>query len=160
LVQALWSVQLSSSKTLSLDSWRPLLVSAGIADMLLVHLETDISVSRDRVSARPQSRTRLISGSSEELLSRWQIASKNMSDLVEWARRTMPHDQHGARVLSVMNHEGAPEAAAAEIASAYFKRDTFRARASRARPGQERAHEDRLLDHPNGQHRGSANPCA
>jgi hypothetical protein len=36
-----------------------------------------------------------------------------MDDLVEWPRRIVPDDQYGGRVLSVMNRQGAPEAAAA-----------------------------------------------
>lgn len=160
LVQGLWSVQLSSMKGLSLDAWAPLLLSAGLADTLLVHVQTDISISRHRVSERTRSTTRLDSGSSDEQSRRWQIAWANMSDLVAWAQKTIPHDQYGGRVLTVMNREGAPEAAAAEIASAYFKRDAVRAGASGAQDSQERAHEDHVPDHPNGQHRRSANPCA
>lgn len=158
LVQAVWSVQLSSLRALSLESWAPLLFTAGIAETLLAHIETDISVSRHRVSARNETRTRLESGSSDEQNRQWQVASDNMSTLVEWAQRTMPHDQYGPRVLSIRNHEGTPETAATEIASAYFKRDMLRACAARAQQSQERANEDRLPDHANGQHRGGANP--
>jgi hypothetical protein len=158
LVQGLWSVQLSSMKGLSLDAWAPLLLSAGLADTLLVHVQTDISISRHRVSERTRSTTRLDSGSSDEQSRRWQVASANMSDLVAWAQKTIPHDQCGGRVLTVMNHEGAPEAAAAEIAFAYFKRDAVRAGASGVQESQERAHEDHVPDHQNGQHRRSTNP--
>ncbi len=159
LVQGLWSVQLSSLRALPLDAWAPLLLTAGLADTLLVHVQTDISISRHRVSERTRSTTRLDSGSSDEQSRRWQIASTNMTDLVAWAQKTIPHDQCGGRVLTVMNHEGAPEAAAAEIASAYFKRDTLRAGIS-VQESQERAYEDHVPDHPNGQHRRSADPCA
>lgn len=160
LVQGLWSVQFSSLRALPLDAWAPLLLAAGLADTLLVHVQTEISISRHRVSARIRNTTRLDSGSSDEQSRRWQIASTNMTDLVAWAQKTIPHDQCGGRVLTVMNHEGAPEAAAAEIASAYFKRETLRTGASSVQETQERAHEDRLPDHSNGQHRRSANPCA
>jgi adenylate kinase len=127
LVQAIWSVQLTSLRALSFDAWGPLLLSAGIAETLLVHVQTDIAVSRHRVAARDRNRTRLDYGNCDERSRRWQIASEDMSDLIEWVRSTMPHDQHGGRVLSVTNHEGAPEAAAAEIASAYFSRTALRA---------------------------------
>jgi hypothetical protein len=160
LVQGLWSVQFSSMRAFSFDAWAPLLLAAGMAETLVAYIQTDIDVSRGRVSARDRTRTRLYSGSSEEQSRQWQIASTNMRELVEWAQRTMPHDQYGGRILTVMNHEGAPEAAAAEIASAYFKRDALRACASSAQESQERAHEDRVPDHANGQHRRSANPCA
>lgn len=127
LLQAIWSIQLSSSRELPLDAWTPLLVAAGLGHTLLAHVKTDIPVSRHRVSVRARNRTRLDVGSSEERSRRWQIASHNMDNLVEWARRTIPHDQYGGRVLSVMNQEGTPEAAAAEIASAYFKREPLAA---------------------------------
>ena len=159
LVQAIWSVQLSSLKALSLDAWAPILLAAGMAETLLAHVQTDIAVSRDRVSAR-RYRTRLNSGNSRELSRQWEIAFQNMSDLVAWAQRIMPRDQYGGRVLTVMNHEGTPETAAAEIASAFFKRDTLRACASSVVESPERSHEDRLPDHADGQHRGSASPCA
>jgi hypothetical protein len=126
LLQAIWSVQLSSSRELSLDAWTPLLLAAGLGGTLLAHVQTDIPVSRHRVSTRARNRTRLDLGSSQERSRRWQIASENMSNLMEWAERTMPHDQYGGRVLSVMNQECAPEAAAAEIASAYLKRNALR----------------------------------
>jgi hypothetical protein len=109
LVQAIWSVQLSSSKAFSPEAWKPLLFAAGMANMLLVHIQTDVSVSRYRVSGRTRNQTRLDWGSSDERSQRWLTAANNMSDLVEWARRTMPHDQWGGRVLSVTNHEGAPK---------------------------------------------------
>lgn len=160
LVQALWSVQLSSSRTPSPDAWAPILLAAGFAETLLVNVQTDISVSRHRVSVRERNRTRLVSGSSDEQARQWQVASKNMSSLIEWAQRTMPHDQHGGRVLTVMNHEAAPEVAAAEIASAYFKRHTLKACASDVQELRGTANEDRLPDHPNGSHRRSADPCA
>jgi hypothetical protein len=127
LLQALWSVQLSSSRDVSLDAWAPLLLAAGFAETLLAHIQTDTSISRHRVSTRDRNRTRLAPGDSDERSSQWQTASQNMGDLIEWARSTMPHDHYGGRVLSVMNHEGAPEAAAAEIASAYLGRQTLRA---------------------------------
>jgi adenylate kinase len=157
LLQAIWSVQLSSSRTLPLDVWKPLILAAGTGETLLAHIEADISVSRGRVSARTRNRSRLESGSSDSESLQWQIASKNMSDLVNWAQRTVPHDQYGARVLTVMNHEGVPEEAAAEIASAYLKRDASQAKTSSAREG---AHEDRLPDNPDGPDRRGANPRA
>jgi hypothetical protein len=127
LVQAIWSVQLSSLKALSLDAWAPILLMAGFAETLLVHVQTDIAVSRQRVSARERSRTRLGAGGSNEQSKRWQVASQNMSNLIEWAQKTIPRDQYGERVITVVNHEGAPEAAAAEIAAAYFKRHPLKA---------------------------------
>lgn len=119
LLQAIWSVQLTSTSALSLDAWRPLLLAAGISNTLLVYIQADVSVSRRRIAKRVRGRTRLGLESAEE---RWQLAAQNMSRLVEWARKTIPHDERGATVLSVVNHEGAPEAAAAEIANAYFRR--------------------------------------
>jgi adenylate kinase len=119
LLQAIWSVQLSSTRALSLDTWRPLFLAAGISNTLLVYIQADVSVSRRRIAKRVRGRTRLGLESAEE---RWQLAAQNMSRLVEWARKTIPHDEPGATVLSVVNHEGAPEAAAAEIANAYFRR--------------------------------------
>lgn len=160
LLQALWSVQLSSHRALSLDAWAPVLRAAGIAETLLVHVESDASVSRRRVSARARNWSRLKSGSPDEQSYEWQVAAKNMSSLVEWARGNLPPDQYGARVLSVKNHEGAPEAAADEIASAYFKRSASKARPSGIQQPQERAHEDRLFDHADGQHRRGASPRA
>lgn len=119
LLQAIWSIQLSSASALSLDAWRPLLLAAGISNTLLAYIQSDVSVSRRRIAKRGGGRTRLDLESAEE---RWQLAAQNMRRLVEWARQTIPHDERGARVLSVVNHEGAPEAAAAEIADAYFRR--------------------------------------
>ncbi len=127
LFQAIWSVQLSSSKELPLDAWTPLLLAAGLEGTLLAHVQSDISVSRHRVSARVRSRTRLDLGSPQERSRQWQIAAENMDRLIEWAGQTVPHDHQGRRVLSVVNQEGAPEAAAAEIASAYFRRSSLRA---------------------------------
>lgn len=127
LLQAMWSVQLSSSKELPLDAWTPLLLAAGLRGTLLVHVQSDIAVSRHRVSARPYNRTRLGLGSFQERSRQWQVAAENMDRLIEWARTAVPHDQHGGRVLSVVNPEGAPEAAAAEIASAYLSRTTLKA---------------------------------
>lgn len=127
LLQAMWSVQLSSSKELPLDAWTPLLLDAGLGGTLLVHVHSDIAVSRHRVSTRPSSRTRLGLGSSQDRSRQWQVAAENMDRLIGWARTTVPHDQCGGRVLSVMNREGAPEAAAAEIASAYFSRTALKA---------------------------------
>jgi hypothetical protein len=124
LVQAIWSVQLSSLRGVSLDEWTPLLLAAGVENTLVAHLRTAIPLSRLRVSSRARNRTRLDLGDPEEQSRRWQIAAENMDALVEWTRRTMPCDQYGGRVLSVMNEEGAPEAAAAEIASAYFRRNS------------------------------------
>ena len=127
LLQAIWSVQLSSSKELPLDAWMPVLLAAGLRDSLLVHVQADIAVSRHRVSARPCGRTRLGLGSSQDRSRQWQVGAENMERLIAWARTTVPHDQHGGRVLSVVNREGAPEAAATEIASAYFSRTALRA---------------------------------
>jgi hypothetical protein len=160
LFQAVWSVQLSSRSALSLDAWAPILRAAGIAETLLVHIESDVSVSRRRVSARARNWSRLKSGSPDEHPYEWQTASRTMSSLVEWARGTLPPDQYGARVISVMNQEGAPEAAAAEIAAAYFKRSASKACPSGIQQPRERAYEDRLFDHADGQHRRGANPCA
>ena len=127
LLQAVWSVQLSSSKDLPLDAWAPLLLAAGVRSTLLVHVQSDIAVSRHRVSARPYSRTRLGFGTTQERSRQWQVAAENMDRLIEGARTAVPADQHGGRVLSVVNREGAPEAAAAEIATAYFSRTALRA---------------------------------
>lgn len=127
LIQAIWSVQLSSLRGVSLDEWMPLLFAAGLENTLIAHVRTAVPVSRLRASSRARNRTRLDLGNPQERLRRWQIASENMDALVEWARRTMPRDQHGGRVLSVRNEEGAPEAAAAEIASAYFRRNSVMA---------------------------------
>jgi hypothetical protein len=127
LLQAIWSVQLSSSRELPLDAWRPLLLAAGLGSTLLVHVQSDIGVSRQRVSTRGRSRTRLDPERFQERSRQWQIAAENMNKLIEWAARIMPYDQHGGRVLSVVNREGAPEAAAAEVAAAYLRRGDLRA---------------------------------
>ena len=126
LVQAFWSVQLSSRHTLPLGSWAPLFLAAGAAETLLVHIHTDLSVSRYRVAARRHGRTRLNAINFEERSHRWNTASDNMSKLIEWAEQTLPQDEHGGRVLSVVNHESTPEAAAAQIADAYLKRRVLR----------------------------------
>ncbi len=126
ILQAIWSVQLSSSKELPLDEWTPLLLAAGLRGALLVHIQSDIAVSRHRVATRLSNQTRLGLGSFQERSQEWQIAAKNMDRLMEWARTAVPHDELGARVLSVVNREGAPEAAAAEIASAYFSRTALK----------------------------------
>lgn len=160
LIQAIWSVQLSALKTLSLDSWVPIILAAGFTETLLVHVQADISVSRRRVSARDRNRTRLDPGMSDEQSQRWQVASRNMNNLVEWAQETMPHDQFGERLLTVMNSEGAPETAAAEIASALFKRYPSTACVSGVPEPQERVNENGLPGHANGQHRRAMNSCA
>lgn len=126
LLQAIWSVQLSSARELPLDSWIPLLLAAGLGGTLLVHVQSDIAVSQHRVSTRARNRTRLDSGGFREQSRQWQVAAENMDKLVEWVAKTMPHELHGGRVLSVVNRDGAPEAAAAEIASAYFGTSALR----------------------------------
>src|SRR5690348_6841767 len=130
LVQALWSVQLSSCRTLPLDSWAPLFLAAGAAETLLVHIHADLSVSRYRVAARRHGRTRLNSINLEERSHRWHKASDNMSKLIEWAGQTIPQDEQGGRVLSVVNHECTPEAAAALIADAYLSRRVWQSEAT------------------------------
>jgi hypothetical protein len=130
LIQALWSVQLSSSRALPLESWAPIFLTAGAAETLLVHIHTDLSVSRYRAAARRHGRTRLNSDNFEERSHRWHKASDNMSKLIEWAGETLPQDEHGGRVLSVANHEGTPEAAAAQIADAYLRRHVWQREAT------------------------------
>ena len=130
LIQALWSVQLSSSRALPLESWAPIFLAAGMAETLLVHIHTDLSVSRDRVAARRHGRTRLNSINFEERSHRWHKASDDMGKLIEWAGQTLPQDEHGGRVLSVLNHECTPEAAAARIADAYLRRHVWQPEAT------------------------------
>jgi hypothetical protein len=126
LLQALWSVQLWSSHILRLDAWAPLLLAAGAAETLLADVRTDLSVSCYRVAARGHRRPRLDCSDFENRSRRWQMASDKMSTLIEWARHTIPRDEHGERVLSIVNNKCTPEAAAAQIANAYFRRSVWK----------------------------------
>ena len=158
LLQAVWSVQLSSLRQPALNTWAPLLLASGLAETLVAYVQTDIAVCRGRLSTRNRNRTRLDLGTSDEQFLKWQLASQQMSELVDWAQTIMPSSAGQPNIVRVANDAGAPEAAAAEIASAYLER--CRSIPVSAEAGsKEKRHEDSVPDHPNGFDRRGAESC-
>jgi hypothetical protein len=127
LFQAIWSVQLSSSKELPASIWKELLHGAGISDLLVVNVQSEIPVASNRLVARTANRTRL-GLQSDDLDSSWRIAAGNMTGLIDLAYMVLPRDHAGDRVITIENDASCPRAAAAEIASAFL------ARAEQVRP--------------------------
>jgi len=123
LFQAIWSVQLSSSKQLPDSIWKELLHGAGISDLLVVNVQSEIPVASNRLVARAANRTRL-GFYPDNLESSWKIAAGNMTGLINLAYLILPRDHAGDRVITIENDASCPRAAAAEIVSALLARTT------------------------------------
>jgi len=122
LFQAIWSIQLSSSKELSAAAWGKLLSAAGIADVLVVNVQSEIPIVSNRLVARASKRTRLSSQAHDVHAAAWQIAAGNMTTLIDLARAALPRDQVGDRVIAIENDTTSPRAAALNIATAFLAR--------------------------------------
>jgi hypothetical protein len=118
LFQAIWSIQLSSSKKLSTAVWIDLLSAAGTADVLVVNVQSEIPILSNRLVARSK-RTRLNRQADADA---WQIAAGNMAALINLAQAALPSDQLGDRVITIENDTICPRAAASSIAIAFLAR--------------------------------------
>lgn len=122
LFQAIWSIQLSSSKELSTGVWKELLRAAGVADVLVVNIHSEIPIVSNRLVARASKTTRLGSRAQDINAGTWQIAAENMATLIDLAYTVLPRDQSGDRVITIENDTTSPRKAALEIASAFLAR--------------------------------------
>jgi hypothetical protein len=120
LFQAIWSVQLSSSMQLPDSIWKELLQGAGISDLLVVNVQSEIPVASNRLVARAVNRPRL--GFQDNLESSWKIAAGNMTGLINLAYLILPRDHAGDRIITIENDATCPRAAASEIVSALLAR--------------------------------------
>ncbi len=125
LLQAVWSIQLRSTKALSFDSWSKLLLTAGITDILFIHIQSEIAIARNRVSTRVHKGTRLDPRAQEDIADRWLAASANMTNLIHLTHGILPHDQAEYRLITVGNNSISPEGAAAEIVSAFLAQENL-----------------------------------
>jgi len=121
LFQAIWSVQLSSSKQLPDSVWKELLHGAGISDLLVVNVQSEIPIASNRLVARTANRPRLALPS-DNLDSSWRIAAGNMTGLINLAYMILPRDHAGDRIITIENDASCPRAAASEIVSAFLAR--------------------------------------
>ena len=137
LFQAIWSIQLSSSRELATDAWNKFLRSIGIGDMLVVNVRSEISVASNRLFARSCKRTRLGSQINGSHQGSWQTAADNLANLKCLARAILPWDPSGDRMITIESGATCPRAAASEIASAFL---------ARARPTDCPASRDRCWD--------------
>jgi predicted kinase len=122
LFQAIWSIQLSSSKELSAAVWTELLSAAGIADVLVVNVQSEIPIVSNRLVARASKRARLDRQAHDVHADAWQIAAGNMAALINLAQAALPCDQLGDRVITIENDTTCPQAAASNIAIAFLAR--------------------------------------
>jgi hypothetical protein len=120
LFQAIWSIQLSSSKELAADAWIKFLRSAGVSDMLVVNVRSQISVASHRLFDRSFKRTRLGSQINGSHMESWQTATDNLAKLMCLARAILPWDPSGDRMITIESDATCPRAAAADIASAFL----------------------------------------
>jgi len=121
LFQAIWSIQLSSSQELTMDAWNKLLRAAGVADLLVVNIQSEIPVASNRLTARASGRTRLGSRA-HDIQADWRVAAANMTALVSLAYTILPRDQSGDRIMTIENNSICPQDAASEIAAAFLAR--------------------------------------
>ena len=122
LFQAIWSIQLSASKALSVDICNGLLRSAGVTDILVVNIQPDIPLASNRLLARAFKGTRLNSQLQDTPAGSWQMAAENIATLMDLAQTVLPRDRFGDRVITIENDTTCPKAAAAEIASVFLSR--------------------------------------
>ena len=122
LFQAIWSIQLSSSKEISPDAWTALLRSVGVSDMLVVNVRSDIRVASNRLLKRAFKLTRLSSQASGGYAENWRTAAANLVDLACLAHAVLPPDPVGKRIITVDNSAAGPHSAASEVALAFLAR--------------------------------------
>lgn len=122
LFQAIWSIQLSSTKGFSADAWNALLRSAGVADMLVVNVRSDIDVASNRLFNRAFKLTRLSSQANGGYADSWRTAAANFVNLTCLAHAVLPPDPVGDRIITVDNNAVGAEAAASEVALAFLAR--------------------------------------
>ena len=120
LFQAIWSIQLSSTKEIPSDDWSVLAQSAGVSDMLVVNVRSEIGVARNRLFNRAFKLTRLSSQASGGYAENWRTAAANLADLTCLAHSVLPPDPLGDRIITVDNNATGPQAAASEVALAYL----------------------------------------
>lgn len=137
LFQAIWSIQLSSSRTLPAGVWKELLHAAGISDLLVVSVQSEIPIASYRLVARTTNRTRLVSHARKYQAFSWETAADNMAALISLAYATLPRDQGGDRVITIENDVSCPQEAASALASAFL---------ARARPVPSRGFSDARLN--------------
>jgi hypothetical protein len=124
LLQAIWSVQLTASRILPIDLWKDLLFAAGVNDILVVNIRTEIDTARHRALTRTSNGTRLILQPDGGSDSQWNAASTGMSRLLHLAEGMLPPDLLGQRVITIENGATSAEIAAMQIASIFLARRT------------------------------------
>lgn len=122
LFQAIWSIQLSATRQVSSDDWNGLVRSAGVTDMLVVNVRSEIGVARSRLFSRASKLTRLSSQSSGGYAESWQTAAANLASLTSLAHTVLPSDPSGDRIITVDNNAAEPRSAASEVALAFLAR--------------------------------------
>lgn len=122
LLQAIWSVQLSASKALTIDLWKDLLLAAGINDILLVNIRSGMETARRRVATRQSTGTRLAPTADSGSDSDWNAASAGMAGLLDLAGGLFPRGVSGSRIITIENDVEPPEIAAMQVASIFLAR--------------------------------------
>lgn len=122
LFQAIWSIQLSSTRDIPADDWDGFLRSAGVSDMLVVNVRSEIAVASNRLFKRAFKLTRLSSQASGGYAENWRAAAANLANLACLAQAVLPPDPLGKRIITVDNSAAGPQAAAAEVALAFLAR--------------------------------------
>jgi AAA domain len=122
LFQAIWSIQLSSTKEISTDAWTAFLRSVDVSDMLVVSVRSEIRVASNRLFKRAFKLTRLSSQVSGGYAETWRAAAANLVDLACLAHAVLPPDPLGKRIITVDNSAADPQTAASEVALAFLAR--------------------------------------
>lgn len=126
LLQAIWSIRLRSSKALSRELCTQLLFSAELRDVLFIFVQSEISVARNRISARTAKETRLQSGPPDDIDGLWEVAAAEMKNLIEFLGEAASLHNTENQLITINSNFKSPETAAAEIASAFLAQSSWK----------------------------------